>query len=356
MSRGADIRKRDSMFTACQSGQRGRTAVGSRDYNMQWVERNMDVRGHSGDEYDVLCPSHDDGNASMRVNVEKGVAFCHGCGVGYPMTKLARVVGASYSGDRTELDMVDLLRKLDTLRSQGKEAPSQLFRPESDLDRYAFPTSYWTDPIKRDGTGGRGFTEETVSSFDLGYDPLNDIATIPVRNVHGRLMGFTRRFLDPGADRRYKDPKGFDKGHNLFGSWFAANDPRSTVVLCEGPLDAIKIWQAGWCAMAQYGSNLTGSQIKLVRQMGFVSIILFYDNDAAGYKVSGSALGWTTKEANGKKIVTYDPEHDLRRSFVVKRVQYQNVSATDPGGMSDDDINRLASDAKLVYHRSKTFR
>lgn len=326
-----------------------RSNIASRDYNVQWVTQNLQVRGHSGDEYDVLCVSHDDSNASCRVNVTKGVSFCHGCGVSLPLPALARVIGVPYSsGDRTEVDMAELMRKLDSLRSnRGYRAPR--FLPETDLKRYDFPTRYWTDPIKQDGTGGRGFTEDTVSAFDLGYDPLNDIATIPIRNMDGNLMGFTRRFLAPDAEKRYRDPRGFDKSRNLFASHFAARDDCPCVVLTEGPLDCIKVWQAGHASLAQFGSNLTASQIKLLREMNFLSVILFYDNDTSGQKVTSSALGWAQQDVKGKRVWVYNPEHDLRRFFVVKLVRYRHVSAKDPGGMIDADITRLVTSAELVY-------
>lgn len=326
--------------------------IGNRAYNLEWVEKNFEVRATGGDEVDVLCPVHDDHSASMRINVEKGVCFCHACGVSAVLPKLAQLMGVAYSGNRAEVDVNELMRKLDRLQSQLNRRERIEFLPESELRRYDIETRYWTDPISK---GGRGFTRETVEAFNLGYDPLNDCVTIPIRDSNGNLLGFTRRYLDPDTDRRYRDPKNFDKGRNLFGIHFANLDTSSYVVLTEGPLDAIKVWQAGHPAVAQFGSNLTSEQVRLLRRLGVVTVVLFYDNDEAGRKVTQSAFGWKRKLLrDGSSAQCYTPDSDLRRSFIVKRVSYRGVEAHDPGSMSDRDINRLVISAPIVHTGSRT--
>lgn len=329
----------------------GRKSIGTVAYNSAWVDRHLNVQGRSGDEYDVCCPIHNERHASMRINIVKGLLFCHGCGLRGTLPSLARKMGVAYQGDGTEIDMNELLRKLDALQIQGRGKSSrQKWLPESELARYRFPTTYWTDPIPN----GRGLTPATVDAFDLGYDPLNECATIPIRDIDGHLIGFTRRYLDPNADRRYKDPKGFDKKSNLFGSWFASRDSSPYVVLTEGPLDAIKVWQAGHPALAQFGSHLTSEQLKILRRMGVVTVILFYDNDREGRKMVQAANGWTKRISNGQIQAVYDPQQDLRRSFLVKRVNYAGVKAKDPGAMADVDIHQLVFSSTTVYNGTRT--
>lgn len=301
----------------------------------QFVDANFTVKSKSGSEWSVLCPSHGDRNASMRINVAKGKFICHGCGVRGGMTRLARMVGATWSTGREEMDLVMLQAKLATLRQTTDVAPVRIL-PESALLRYQLETPYWTEE--------RGFTPETIRAFDLGYDPMDDCVTIPVRNVDGQLLGFTRRFLDDNSDRRYLDPKGFRKADNLFASWMAAVDESPTLVLCEGPLDAVKVWQAGHPAVAQYGSYITPRQIRLLRRLGTIEVILFYDNDDGGRKATDYAKGWSTDEMGAR---VYDPKHDLRKFFVVRKVVYRS-SAKDPGALSDAAIERSISDARLV--------
>jgi DNA primase len=311
---------------------------------IDFVESHLTVSSREGVEYNVLCPIHGESHASMRVNVEKGLFFCHGCGARGGISKLARELGISYKYDRTQAGMTRLMNKLSMLR-KGPDAPPAVL-PEDLLLRYAMPTNYWTDPRP----SGRGFSEETVAAFDLGYDPMADVATIPIRNVHGELIGITKRHLswhDKNDGPKYRDPKHFPKTKNLFGSWFAAQADSPTVVITEGPLDCIKVWQAGHPAVALYGSHVSEHQIHLLRRIGTMSVVLFFDNDKAGTKAVKQAKGFT-EERDG--TWTYNPMTDLRKFFVVKRVGYTTLSerGDDPGDLSDDCIHEAVTSAKLV--------
>lgn len=305
----------------------------------RFVEAHLVVRSKSGSEWSVLCPSHGDRNASMRINVAKGAFMCHGCGIKGGMIRLGKLVGVTWSpGNSEEMSLVMLQSKLATLR-KGGVAPARIL-PESSLVRYRNETDYWT---------GRGLTDETIDAFDLGYDPIENAATIPIRNVHGHLLGVTRRALDFDAEDdesgpKYHDPFGFRKADNLFGSWMAAVDESPRIVLVEGLVDTMKVWQAGHSAVGQYGSYITPRQIRLLRQLGTLEIVMFYDNDKGGRKATDYSKGWTTNEYDVRE---YDPSHDLRKYFVVRRAVYR-VSAKDPGAMTDAQIDRAISEARVV--------
>lgn len=313
---------------------------------VDFVEAHLQIQGRSQSEYSVLCVFHKDTNASMRINVDKGVFFCHGCGVKGGMVKLARQLGVPYRFDAGEARMASLMMKLEKLNKGGGEEKPRVM-PESMLTRYtSIPTNYWTDPISK---GGRGFNQETVEAFDLGYDPLNDAAIIPIRNMDGELLGVTKRYFNPDGKRRYKDPLGFKKTDNLFASWFAKESESPTIVICEGPLDAIKIWQAGHPAVALFGSHVTEKQILLLRRMGTVSVVLFFDNDDPGRKIFKMSKGFTEEKVDDDNTKwVYTPETDLRRHFVVKRAKYPSRLVKDPGSMSDRAIELAVATAVRV--------
>lgn len=312
------------------------------EVNTQFVETYLHVEARQGAEYSVRCPIHGEQHASMRINVDKGVFFCHGCKAKGGMVRLAKHLGVSYRYDRAEAGMVKLRTKLDLLRKGGAQEDAEIVLPEDTLKRYSIgSTRYWTDPQPH----GRGLSEETVEAFDLGYDPLNECATIPVRNMWGDLLGVTRRFLRKDASAKYKDPKGFKKRNNLFGSWFVAQAESPSVVITEGPLDAIKVWQAGHPAVAVYGSYLTERQIMILRRLGIVTCTLFFDDDKAGREAVKWSKGFM-KDNEGKWH--YNPATDLRRFFVLKAVSYKGLGGDDPGKLSDDEIDSAVSNAKLL--------
>lgn len=317
------------------------------EVNIQFVEAHLDVESRQGVEYNVRCPIHGERHASMRINVEKGVFFCHGCKASGGMVRLAKHLGVAYRYNKTEAGMSILMNKLDLLR-KGAQAEPEVVLPESVLKRYAIDTRYWTDRRPY----GRGFSEETVEAFDLGYDPITESAIIPIRNMWGNLLGVTKRYLGKDKDRpRYRDPSGFKKGDNLFASWFVAESEAHTVVLTEGPLDCIKVWESGHAAVAVYGSRVTARQIMMLRRMGIVSCVLFFDNDKAGRAALKQCKGFVDtgrKDDKGKTVWKYHPETDLRKFFVLKSASYEGLGGNDPGDLNDSEIDNAVSSARVL--------
>lgn len=311
------------------------------EINIAFVEAHLDVESRHGSEYNIRCPLHGEQHASMRINVEKGVWFCHGCKARGGMKALAQKLGVSYRYNKREAGMAQLMHKLDLLR-RGTEAAPDTILDESVLKRYSLGvTSYWTDPRPH----GRGFSEETVIAFDLGYDPMEEAAIIPIRNMYGDLLGVTRRSLRKEARIRFRDPKGFKKSNHLFGSWFVAEYETPYVVICEGPLDAIKIWQAGHPAVAVYGSYVSEHQIMLLRRMGIVSVVFMFDNDKQGVAAIKQCKGFT-QDNHGDW--SYDPSTDMRKFFVLKRAGYDGCTGNDPGDLTDKQIDNAVRSARVL--------
>lgn len=302
-----------------------------------FAEKNLHVTLRSGSEWMVRCPFHDNtGSASAQFNIDKGLIVCFSCGEGGGMKKLSRHLGIRFQ--EPLFDVNDLIGKLNRLRNSNGQDVQLTVLPEETLGRYDFPTDYWHK---------RGFTDETIDLFQLGYDPLEDTAIIPVRNFAGGLVGVIRRFLDPDAELRYRYPKGFKRSSNMFASWLWEHEETDTLVLTEGAVDSMMVWQAGFMSGAQYGSSISPEQIRLLKRAGIGRVVLFHDNDKAGKKATAQALGVRVHMRNGKRVEEYDPRCDLSRSFLIETVRYpRRLRANDPGAMSEDDIRKLVAHAR----------
>lgn len=304
---------------------------------LDFAQKHLDIINVSGDEAMVRCIVHDDSKASMQFNTRTGLWICFACGEGGSIKRACRELGVTVLDD-PEPELDEIYAKLKELkRPSRKGQPDTL--DESYLKRYDLPTRYWKS---------RGFTEETIKAFDLGSDVMNDAVTIPLRNENGQLLGVIRRYLEEDVDLRYKYPKGFKRSMNLFGSWLVENDPGDRVCLVEGSLDAIKCWQAGIPALAIYGSSLSPAQARLLRRLGVGQVVLFFDNDKAGDKAADGCVGIKHRLRKKKKITEYDPRTDLRRWFLVSRVQYPQSGASDPGDMSGKMIRKMVKKATLL--------
>ena len=130
------------------------------------------------------------------------------------------------------------------------------------------------------------------------YDAFRGRVVLPIRRPSdGRILGFTARRID---DRDERVPKyvnsptnaAFKKGRVLFGGWEARErlsdriDEIQSIVVCEGPFDAVRIAVARqWAPVAACGTALTQAQAEWIARAGTFfqrPIMLAYDGDTAG--------------------------------------------------------------------------
>jgi 5S rRNA maturation endonuclease (ribonuclease M5) len=129
----------------------------------------------------------------------------------------------------------------------------------------------------------RGFTEETIEHFNLGYDKDKHAISIPIYK-EGELINIKYRFIEPD-DLRYTSERnaetwlfnddGLNEAKNLGG-----------VLVVEGEIDAMSAWQAGIknVVSTASGKDSYGVWIELLDKIKRVYVA--FDNDEGG-KASG---------------------------------------------------------------------
>lgn len=329
------------------------------------AEANLTIVVRGGSEWMCACP-YCGRKASLQFNVIKGLFNCFGCGIGGSAKKLIKHLGGSY---RTPgINLGQLQQQLDILNQPEPDGPR--IYPESYLARYGgAPHEYW---IK-----DRGFTEDTVRRWGLGFDPLGPTlahervgpgCTIPFRDPEGHLLGVIFRRLGDGFPR-YIYPRGFDRLGSLFGSWNlrdvsgkAFKDP---VVIVEGSTDCIRVCQSGIPAVAQYGSSISPRQVMILRRASVREVVLFYDYDTGGIKATKQARsaldGFIIRAVNWDSDVycwhgklcgcperhqVLDPDFAQCRRKV--RCRCGRIHEPDPGKLSSQEILDMVSSATLV--------
>lgn len=278
------------------------------------IKKSFDVVSTSGTEFLCRCPWHDEGGKpNLYINGEKGMYLCHSCGKkGHLKNIMANLPRPSAQ------DITDRLKKI----ADDRNVEPQRVYKESWLKRFDFPHEYWES---------RGFTEDVIRDFELGYDPMMDRVTIPMRNEDGELLGVVQRVLDD-AKPKYRYPKGFPIGSSLFASWMVGEHRK--VALVEGTLDAIACWDARVPALALLGSRLTVSQAQLLQRMGITTVVIFTDNDKPG------------REA------VLQIHEQLRGSGITRKVvKYRSYwGAKDPGELTPQQ-RRKAYHSATAWHR-----
>ncbi|MGI4019918.1 MAG: DNA primase [Janthinobacterium lividum] len=206
----------------------------------------------------------------------------------------------------------------------------------------------------------RGFREDIIKKFELGYSPDNweafssaaikqnyqsefllesglsvkrDNGTLydryrgrvmfPIHNFTGRVVGFGGRTLknDKSVPKYVNSPESeiYHKSNLLYGLYFAKKAIRETdnCYLVEGYADVISVHQAGIeNVVASSGTSLTVEQIRLIGR-STKNITILYDGDAAGIKAALRGLDLILEEGLNVKVVTFPDGHDPD-SFVRK--------------------------------------
>ena len=255
-----------------------------------------------GVERPFLCPVHGDSRPSASLNTVKQVWFCYTCGAKGGLTGEDALIEPDY----------EVMKKWFAEKMEENRV-----YPESWLSRFdAGPVhQYWTERVG----------DEAARHHRLGYDPERDAVTYPLRDEGGAVLGVVRRPFDPDGPK-YVYPKGVDVGRLLFNY---SPEHRPFVVLVEGALDAITLWNQGVTAFAIYGSHISPEQVRLIDRIDPDRIYTAYDNDDAGYKA------------------TYETERAFRHRMI-SELKWPRSWGKDVGELSETHLKKvlapLASD------------
>ena len=264
------------------------------------------------DEVCGLCPLHRDSRPSFYVNRRKDVFYCHGCGQGGDVIRLAELLhGMDFraalatlggAGEEKEdrhvwSDACDFYQhhlqcSLDAqcyLRSRGIESPAVIERMR---------IGYAPGGCLRAYLEGLGHSRRAIAASGLtdaqGRDRLWGAITFPIEETAG-MYG---RRLEAMAGRHcfLARPKG-----GLYGWEWAKNAPAPIVV--EGLFDLASLWQAGfWHAVALLGSHCNERQQAQLLDERSRTIYLCLDNDANGSGQDAARLWSQRLRRSGRRV------------------------------------------------------
>ena len=266
-----------------------------------------------------------------------------------------------WENSKRKSDMDKNIKQKFTPQPQQAEIPTE--QPtESYMEFYkrASENISNTDYFKR-----RGLSEEVIKHFMLGYAenwrhpkaiaegkrvPPSPRAIIPV-GPSCYLARDTRKNEDiPEQNRQYvKQRVGTIKSLYLKNS--ATSDPRNTIIVTEGELDAISVWQAGGNPLALCSISNKNLLIDLIHQHPNKKWILALDNDNAGKKASKEIVE-ALKQDKGKEyqVFTINLYKNCKDANEILQLNPAYLQATVQEAMSDPEgmEYRGASDATAL--------
>lgn len=190
----------------------------------------------------VNAVAHKRGDKTPAMAVYPDHLHCFVCGYhrNEPLSALRLLLGTQeVDTSRYTVEAVDAYRERATQLAKAEPLPAahaQLFLLQ--LYNRCMPRLGWLYE--------RGLRDDTIIIFKVGHD--GQAFTIPVFDADGRLLSFRYR-ADPACNSpdyteryRYTGMKGRN-GLYLYPAPQVAADERDWIVLCEGELDTLRLWQ-----------------------------------------------------------------------------------------------------------------
>ncbi len=296
----------------------------------QIVSRYTNLK-RSGRNLSGLCPFHSERTPSFVVYPENNSFYCFGCGAGGDVVTFVRMAehleymeALRFLAERAGMTLPDevendsaaklKMRLLELNRQAARFFNGVLNAAEGQRGMdYLQARGLTPNTIRKFGLGyapdswdalkkhllGKGFTEAEMTAAavirknDKGgsYDQFRDRVMFPIIDLRGGVIGFGGRVLGDGRPKylNSSDTLVFKKSRGLFAMNFAKATKRPRLILCEGYMDAIAIYQAGFDnAVATLGTALTPEQARLIAQYT-PEVVISYDSDVAGQKATQRA-------------------------------------------------------------------
>jgi DNA primase len=239
---------------------------------------NLEVVSVSGSERYLCCPFHQDSDPSFSINSETGLWICFaGCGEGNLFKFVQNYLGLKknevkdwLAGSSIQVTTTMLRKKFQALcvEEKAKTIVPSYWNENMLKPYYKYPLPAYLSK--------RGFTEETLQKWGVGYHKSKKELVLPVYSPDGKLLGVVNRSI---KGHRYSNSLGMDKSQVLFGSHLIVG--LNSVWVVEGPLDAMWCSQYNIPAVALLGCSMSESQAKMLVEHHRV-ISLCFDNDEAG--------------------------------------------------------------------------
>lgn len=337
-----------------------------------------------GINYVGLCPFHTDKTPSFYVSPAKNICKCFACGEGG--------TAVHFIMKQEQLNYFDALRYLAkkyNIEIQERELTDKEKQKRSDRESMlivnGWAQQYFTTQLYEHVEGKtvglryfaeRGFREDTIRKFQLGYsldqrdalykeakksgykkeflektglviaydnggvnDRFRGRVIFPVHTLSGKVVAFGGRILkkDEKTAKYVNSPESeiYHKSNELYGIYFAKQSmvKEDRCFLVEGYTDVISMHQAGIeNVVASSGTALTQGQIRLIHRFTN-NITVLYDGDAAGIKAALRGIDLLLEDGMNVKVVLLpdgeDPDSFARKHNASQFAEFIKRSETD---------------------------
>ena len=335
----------------------------------------------AGVNYKGRCPFHDEKTPSFVVSPTKGIYKCFGCGKGgNSIMFVQELQGANYP---EALRYVAAKYNIEIIEeSLTVEQESKLSAKESQLIATKFASEYFQDTLWNTEEGKtiglsyfkqRGFSDEIIKQFKLGYSPKKQNAfekaalkagydkniliessligeneegktydkfrertIFPIHSYSGKIIGFGGRAFNADAKSKYLNSGEtliYDKSKVLYGLDISkqAISRANKCFIVEGYTDVISMHQNGIeNVVSASGTALGTYQIGLIKR-STNNVVLLFDGDNAGINATIRSIDLCLKAEMNVKIASFpegeDPDSYSKKLTTDKFQEYLDKTA-----------------------------
>lgn len=319
----------------------------------------VNVVQETGTHFLCHCPFHGNTDSpAFAVDKGKGLFTCFNpsCTVSGKLDDLPkRLLGMNiFQTQRLVLKCktVDPVSFSERVAQALQETPEFVAFPQDALDKMKadFPGSVGEEYLR-----SRGFTDETLDFFDVGYSARKNMVIVPMHDPTGMPIGLIGR-TPSHEDKRFKNSLNLPKSKTSW-NFHRAKRHGDTVIVCEASYDAMRIHQAGYPnVVALLGGHVTPYHIDQLNKH-FSTVIVMTDFDKKQFRPNCRMCKDVNFKPGEVRCVGHRPGRDLGRS-IAKALDHKKVmwatyddtcvyphNAKDASDMTDTEIVRCLSNA-----------
>jgi len=335
----------------------------------------------AGVNYKGRCPFHDEKTPSFVVSPTKGIYKCFGCQKGgNSINFIQELQGVSYpealryAADKYNIEIEE--------QELTPEQESRMSAKESQFIATKFASEYFQNVLWNTSEGKavglsyfkeRGFSEDTIKKFQLGYSPkkqnsfekaatkagydleilaassligknedgktydkFRERTIFTIHSYTGKVIGFGGRAFSPDAKSKYLNSGEtliYDKSKVLYGLNLSKQSisKADRCFIVEGYTDVISMHQNGVeNVVSASGTALGNQQIQLIKR-STNNVTLLFDGDKAGIKATLRSIDLCLKAEMNVKIASFpdgeDPDSFSKKLSTEEFQEYLEKSA-----------------------------
>ncbi len=315
------------------------------------ISSYVNLKG-SGNRHLGLCPFHQESTPSFHVSSDKQLYHCFGCGAsGNAITFVMEkenydfVEAVKYLADKSNIAIEETSDNYNEIKSIKEE----IYTIHTKSARFFYKQLHSDNgEHARDYIESRKLSKNVCTKFGIGYAPKDfnilynflksegydddlilksglcsekngriydkfiNRLMFPIFDVRGRVIAFGGRILDDGNPKYLNSPETliFNKSSTLFNLNYAKNSKSRDLILVEGYIDVISLYQQGiHNVVAVLGTGFNEQHAKVIRKYCDRAFLLF-DSDDAGIKATKRAIPYLIDAGVKVKVVSLSDAKD----------------------------------------------